>query len=278
MQKNRNGDIVVGVGGLVIVALLILAIIGGIMSITIVPAGERGVRLTFGRPSEIVLEEGLHFKVPFAQRIVKMEVRTQKYETQAAAASRDLQTVRTDLAINFRLISDQVPVLYQELGLGYRERIIAPAVQEIIKSVTAKFTAEELITRRPEVRIHIEEELIERLSGRYIQIEAVSIVDFQFSSSFEDAIEQKVTAEQLKLKAERDLERIQIEAKQTEEKAIGNMNAEIARAEGQARAISIIQKQLSSSPDYLDYYKIDKWDGVLPKVVGSDNFAMINLE
>lgn len=229
-----------------------------------VPAGERGILLTFGKPSEIVSEEGFHLKIPIAQKVVKMEVRTQKIEETADSSSKDLQDVKTTIALNYHIIPDETNTLYQTIGLAYRERVIQPTMQEAVKAISATFTAEELITKRPEVRNGIKEFLRERLSKSYLIVDDFNIVNFQFSEEFDRAIEQKVTAEQLKLKADRDLERIKVEAMQVEAAAIGLKNAKIANAQGEAESIKIIEEQLRKSPTYIDWYKVEKWDGILP--------------
>jgi len=231
-------------------------------SVYIISAGERGVLLTFGKPNEIAITEGLHFKFPFAQSIKKMDIKTQKYETDASAASKDLQVVSTQIAVNYHLVPEGVPTLYQEIGIYYQDRIIQPAVQEIIKASTAEFTAEELITRRPEVKEKIKELLRERLSSRGVIVEDISITNFDFSESFNAAIEQKVTAEQLKLKAERDLQRIEIEAEQT-----------IASAKAEAESLRLQKQEIT--PDLIELRRIEvqrlaieKWNGILPSVTG----------
>jgi len=233
-----------------------------------IEAGSRGVILTFGAPSMVPVQEGIHIKAPFVQRAVSLSVQTQKYEADATAASKDLQVVSARIATNYRVDPNKVPEIYQQLGLGYQSSIIQPAEQEAVKAVTAKFTAEELITKREAVRLEIRDLLTEKLAPRGIIVEEVSITDFDFSRSFNDAIEAKVTAEQLKLKAERDLERIRVEAEQIEAQAIGQKNAAIAAAEGQAESIRIIQEQLDRSPNYIEYMKAQKWNGVLPAVTG----------
>jgi regulator of protease activity HflC (stomatin/prohibitin superfamily) len=239
---------------------LILGIL--LLSVYIVSAGERGVLLTFGKPSMNAVQEGLHFKIPLAQTVKKLEVRTQKIETNADSASKDLQDVQTTIALNFHLMPESTPRLYQEVGLSYRERIIDPAIQESVKSVTAKFTAEELITRRPEVRHGIQGAISERLGKYYIVVDDFNIVNFQFSEEFDKAIESKVTAEQLKLKAERDLERILIEKEQ-----------KIAQAQAEAEALRLQKQEIT--PDLVRLREIEaqiraieKWDGILPIVTG----------
>lgn len=258
-EQEFAGKIIrnIGIGFLILIIILIL--LSGIYTIS---AGERGVLLTFGKPDENAVEEGLHFKVPIAQTIKKLEVRTQKIETNTDSASKDLQDVQTTIALNFHLIPYEVSQLYQEIGKEYRERIIDPAIQESVKSITAKFTAEELITRRPEVRESIQELLTERLKRYHIQVDDFNIVNFQFSEEFDKAIEQKVTAEQLKLKAINDLERIKIEKEQ-----------KITQAQAEAEALRLQKQEIT--PDLIKLREIEvqrlaieKWNGILPKVTG----------
>ena len=227
-----------------VVLLLIFLVFS--MAYTI-KAGHRGVLLTFQKPSMDAVGEGLHFKIPLMQKIVKMDVKTQKYVADASAASKDLQIVSTEIAVNYHLVPETVPKLYQEIGLSYNDRITQPAVQEVIKAVTAKFTAEELITRRSEVKNQIKQLLKERLALRGIIVEEISITNFDFSENFNEAIEAKVKAEQLKLKAEMDLE----------------------RAKFDALAIKYQREQLS--PDYIAFIQleiqraeIEKWNGEMP--------------
>jgi regulator of protease activity HflC (stomatin/prohibitin superfamily) len=107
-----------------------------------------------------------------------------------------------------------------------------------------------------------------RLRPLGIVVEDLSITNFQFSESFNKAIEEKVTAEQLKLKADRDLERFRTEAEQVKVKAIGEKNASIARAEGEAQAMKLVSEQLRVSPQYIDWMQVNRWDGKLPTVTG----------
>lgn len=243
-----------------VIGILFIILVGS--SFYIISAGQRGVLLTFGKPSMESKGEGLHFKIPLVQTVKKMEVRTTKLEETGDSASKDLQDVQTTIALNYHISLEQTPLLYQEIGLAYVDRIIKPIIQEELKSVTAKFTAEELVTRRSEVRSQMKEELRERLESSYIIVDDFNIVNFQFSESFDEAIEQKVTAEQLKLKAQMDLERIKIEASQ-----------KVARAEAEAEALRLQKQQIT--PDLIKLREIEakimaieKWDGKLPIVTG----------
>lgn len=252
---------------IVFITIFLLTVIFG--SAYIVHAGERGVLLTFGNPSMVPKSEGLGFKIPIAQKIVKLDIKTQKYEADASAASKDLQTVSTKIAVNYHLVPERTPELYKDIGVSYQDRVIQPAVQEVVKASTAQFTAEELITKRPEVKDRIKELLKERLQERGIVVEDINIINFDFSETFNKAIEAKVTAEQLKLKAVNDLERIKVEKEQT-----------ITQAQGQAEALRLQKQEITSELVNLrqievqnkmaDNQKlaIEKWNGMLPLVTG----------
>jgi len=218
-----------------------------------VGAGERGVLLQFGAVQDRVLEEGLYFKIPFVQSVVKMDVRIQKDEINASAASKDLQIVTSRIALNYHIDPDAVNKIWQEVGKNYNIRIIAPSIQEAVKAESAKFTAEELIIKREEVKEQIKANLSTRLLERSIIVDEFNIIEFQFSQAFNEAIEAKVTAEQLKLKADRDLERIKIEADQ-----------KIADAVGKAEAIRIEAVALRQNPQVVELRWIEKWDGKVP--------------
>jgi regulator of protease activity HflC (stomatin/prohibitin superfamily) len=208
-----------------------------------------------------------------------MEVRTQKIVESATSASKDLQDVSTQVALNYHVNPDRAQVVYQQLGFEYPNRVITPAIQESVKQVTARFNAEELITKRETVKNQITDQITARLAAYNIIVDAVSITDFQFSQLFKQAVEAKVAAQQRALQAQNELRRIQIEAQQNEAKAIGEQKANIARAEGikqsnvlqaegEAQAITIIDQQLRNNPTYLEWLKTTRWDGVLPLVTG----------
>jgi len=230
--------------------------------VAIVPAGSRGVMTTFGAIQERVLDEGLHFRIPLAQTLHVVDVRIQKGEGDGDAASKDMQQVHTKIALNYHVDPNQVVSVFRELGQEVGARIIVPAVQEAVKAATAQYTAEELISKRPEVRERIKALLSERLSKHGVIVDEFSIVNFAFSKSFNDAIEAKTTAEQLKLKAERDLARIRVEAEQ-----------KIANAKAEAESLALQRQQVTSELLRLREIEnqrqaIEKWDGKLPNVTG----------
>jgi regulator of protease activity HflC (stomatin/prohibitin superfamily) len=222
----------------------------------IVPAGYRGVVLTFGKVDRVVTE-GLNVKNPWWEEVVQMSVKTQLYEVpNAEAASKDLQDVRTSIGINFRLDPAEAGRVYQTIGVNYIDVIAKPAVQEVLKATTAKYAAEDLILRRESVKDDIASALSSRLGERGIITESVNITNFNFSAKFNEAIEAKMVAAQNVMEAETKLKRIEVEARQAQAQAIGEANAAIARAEGQAKANAILTQSLSDR--YLRYMYIDK--------------------
>ena len=267
------------IGVPVIIGIIVLVLVLS-ASIKIVEAGHRGVLLSFGAvDSSVSLNEGIHFVTPFRDNVISVEVRTQKIVESAASASKDLQDVRTEVALNYHVSPDNAQILYQQLGFEYAARVISPAIQESVKQVTARFNAEELITKRETVKTEIEQQIKQRLAAYNVLVETISITEFRFSEQFTRAVEAKVEAEQRALQANNELRRIQIEAQQAEAKAVGDQKANIARAEGvrqanvlqaqgEAEAIVIIDEQLRNNPRYLEWLKTQQWNGVLPLVTG----------
>jgi prohibitin 2 len=233
-----------------------------------IPAGSRGVLVTFGQVDMQAKEPGLHVKAPFIQEVKITSVQTRKYQSDAAAASKDLQVVSATIAINYHLVPELVPVIYQNLGGSYETNIIQPLEQESVKAITAQFTAEELITRREEVREKIRDLLKEKLGPRYIQVEDISITNFDFSPSFNQAIEAKVTAEQNALASKNKLEQIKYEAQQ---------RIEQARGEAEAIKIQADAIRVQGGADYVRLQAINKWNGALPTYNGGGVLPFIQV-
>jgi regulator of protease activity HflC (stomatin/prohibitin superfamily) len=255
-QGNKN------LSKVIIIFVIILIIILVLNPFVIVGAGERGVVLTFGAVQKTVFNEGLHLRIPMVQKIVKIDVRVQKSQVDAESVSKDLQDTHSTIAINYHAIPDMASWIYQNLGAQYKERIIDPAVQEVVKAVTARYTAVELITQREKVRSEIKDLLKQRLVGYNIGVDDFSIINFKFSQQFTQAIESKQTAEQFALKAQRDLERIKIEAEQKVTQAKAEAEAlRLQKANITPELVSLRQIEASMKA-------IEKWDGHLPKVTG----------
>ncbi len=253
--KMSNGLITLGI-------VVLITIILALNSFVIVNAGTRGIVLQLGAVKPLVLNEGLHFKLPFIQDVVHVDVRVQKSQSEQTAASKDLQIVTTTVAVNFHLEPSKANKLYQDVGLSYAERIVDPFIGEAVKAVTAQYTAEELISKRSEVSAKIKENLSSKLSTYYMILDEINITEFKFGEEFNNAIEQKQVAEQQALKAKLDLQRIEIEAKQKIESA--KAEAESLRLQKQEVSADLLRLREIEA----QIRAIDKWDGKLPNVTG----------
>jgi prohibitin 2 len=256
----------------VIVIIVVLA-----ESIVIVEAGHRGVVLYLGAVENRVLGEGVHFITPFVEQVVSMEVRTQKFQAEATAASNDLQEVQSVIAVNYRIDPQQTNEIYQKLGVNYQDRVISPTIQESVKASVAKFNAEELITKRETAKSVIADAIRNTLSRDNVEVQNVFITDFKFSDAFATQIEQKVVAFQKFLTEQNNLRAIEVVANQTVAQAEGAARANAAKASGESEAIKIITLQLRESPEYLEWQAITKWNGQMPYAVGSSGVPFFQL-
>lgn len=273
-NKKKTGFIKWIVAG--VAAVLIAA-----GSFTIIPAGHTGVVMTLGKVSPNVMQEGLNFKIPFIQNVVKMSNKIQVYEVDASAVSKDLQTVSSKIAVNYRVSNDSSANLYKNVGVDYKTILITPILQESMKSATAKYTAEELITERTLVGDEIKDTLSEKLNEYGIYIEKFNIVNFDFSQEFNSAIEAKQVAEQnlIKTKTEQQQAIVVAEAQAKEKTIKANAEAEaiLATAKAQAEANKMLEESLSEI--VIKYEQITKWNGELPRVTGSSgNFIDMSLD
>ena len=252
---------------LIPVAVVIVAIVIVANSIAVVNAGHTGVVVTMGKVNEGTLQEGLHFKIPFVQDVVVIDNRIRKLEVNTEAFSKDLQSVNTVLAINYRVDTAKSDSIYKNIGADYESVLVTPAVNEVLKAITATYTAEESVTNRQLISDGLVTGLNEKLNDIGLYVTDVNIIDFDFSEAFITAIEEKQVAQQKLLKAE------------TEKKtAITNAEAEAEalkiKAEGEAEANKTISASLSDK--VIENKKIEKWNGELPKVTG-DSGAIIDL-
>ena len=251
-----------------IIVVVLLALILVLNCFTIVEAGHTGVVVTLGKVNEGVLQEGIHTKLPFVQTVVKIDNRIQKLEVQTEAFSKDLQSVQTVLAINYRVDTAKSYSIYKNIGADFENVLVVPAVNEVLKAITATYTAEQSVTNRVLISDGLVTGLNEKLNSIGLYITDVNIIDFDFSDAFITAIEEKQVAQQQLLKAETE--------KQT---AITNAEAEAEatkiRAEGEAAANRTISESLTS--EIIENKKIEKWNGELPRVTGG-NGTIIDLD
>lgn len=256
LKQLRPGKLVSGVA-----AVLILALIGA-NSFTSVEYGHVGLYKTFGKLNDNTLSPGIHFKVPFIQTVIQVNTQVTKAETDTSASSKDLQPVSTHVAVNYSVNKASAYNLMNNIGGNFDNIIINPAIQEIVKEVTAKYPAEDLITRRDVVAGEISEHLTTRLAKYDLIVNDINIVNFKFSEAFNQSIEAKQVAQQQALKAENDLRRIEIEAKQ-----------KIAQAQAEAESLRLKKQEVTPELVQLKQIEVqekalEKWNGVLPSVTG----------
>lgn len=255
-----------------VIVIAIFVIFSIINPFVLIGAGKRGIVMNFGAVQDSILGEGIHFRIPIVQKVAKMDIQTQKLEVKALAYSKDIQTVESQLALNYHLKADEVNKLWQEVGDDYESRLIDPSIQESVKAATARFTAQELIEQRARVKDEIKTELFNRL-GKYFVVDEFSIIDFSFSDEYEKAVEAKQVAQQSALKAENDLQRIKTEAEQR-----------IAQAKAEAEAIKV-QSEAANNDKYINLKAlevqkaaVEKWNGVLPsQMIPNASLPFINL-
>lgn len=249
----------------VILALLVLALLSSFF--VVVGAGERGVLMRFGQVQKIILDEGIHFILPLVNTVKKLSVRVQKQEISAEASSKDLQDVFTDIALNWHILPQEANLMFQQIGgeEAVIERVITPAIEEVLKAVMARYTAEEIITEREAVKAEVDTELSLRLSTYHVVVDDVSLVHVHFSERFRDAVEAKQIAEQ--------------EAKRagfTALKALKEAETKVNLARGEAEAHQILMKTLT--PEILQRQAIERWNGNLPLVMGEGTTNLLELE
>ena len=267
-----------------------------------VPVGSTGIMLTMGKVEDTALPEGMHFKIPFVQRIVSMDNRVKKLELSTEAFSKDIQTVSATLAVNYRLQTEKTFAIYKSTGTAYEDNLIVPATHEVLKSVCAQYTAEELISKRAESSDKMRDELDAKLSQIGISITDFNIIDFDFSDEFISAVESKQVAEQLKKKAATENETAIAQAEREKQVSIKQSEAEAERvriaAEAQAQS-TLIAAQAEADAVKLaadaEAYRLeqiggqltdktilntlaDNWNGELPGVIGAGAAGILNLD
>ncbi len=231
--------------------------------------GSRGVLMTFSSVQPGVLAPGLHLVLPIAQSVVQMNVQVQNFQNKEEAASRDLQTVHTEVAINYHITPDDAAWIYQHVGTlpDVESRVIAPAISNAVKAATAHYDAADLIVQRDRVALEINTLLRTALQSYRVIIDAVNITDFQFSQEFTAAIEAKQVAQQQAQQAAFTLDKVRVDAQQQVLQAQAHATAQVAAAEGQAKANTMVTATLS--PSILQQLAIERWNGVLPIYLGA---------
>jgi len=256
---DQNKGILVGV-------VIVLLIFIGYLSTTTIGPGERGVLMDFGAVQPGVMQPGFHFIVPFMQSVIHMNVRVQKYKEAERAASKDLQEVKTTVAVDWHINSKDANWIYQHLGTesNVEINIISPTVANAVKAITADYNAKDLIVERDRVRNATENMVRRDLKQYHIMVDSLNITNFQFSSQFSAAIERKQVAQQQALQARYELQRAEVEAKQ-----------KIVTATAEAKAMKL--KEVSVTPGLIQWEAVQKWNGTLPSIVGGHIPFIVNM-
>ena len=244
--------------------LFIFSAIGIFVLVTIfcsfqtIKSGEVGLRVRFGKIIDSNLNEGFNFKIPYIESIVKVNIKVQKAEVSTSSASKDLQDINTNIAVNYRVESDKASQLYRTVGNSYEQTILLPAIQESIKSVISRYTAEETITSRPEVSNECMKELQVKVEKYGIVIDNFNIINLTFSEEYARAIEEKQVAEQKLATAKLEAE------------------AKIVEAEATKKANELLKQTLTDELIAKEF--IEKWNGQLPSTyAGEDILSMFNI-
>lgn len=252
--------------------LVLFSILTGCTS---VPPGHRGVQIYFSELQPGTLDPGLYSSV--LMTIVPVSTQVQATEAESSATTNDLQNVTTTVTLNWSRDPKAVREQYRTYPYIVK-RIIYPAIQESVKSVTAQYTATDLVQKRQEVKQAIIDLLTKRLGPIGIVMDTVNITDFAFSDDFNLAIEAKVKAEQEALRAKEELQKTKIVAQQAEAEAQGKKAAAILKAEGDARAIDIRGAALKANPQVLELKRIETWNGVMPStLISGGSEPLINI-
>lgn len=290
MFKNKDGTLSVKKIVITVVVLLLVASVA-FGSFVVIPGGDTGVVITMGKIDNVVLQEGLHLKMPFVQSVITMNNHIQKLEVTTQAFSKDLQTVSAVLAVNYRVDKGQSHTVYQNVGLSYENVVIIPAVHEVLKAVVAQYTASELVSDRSVVSVQLDEHIKAKLGSAGIIVEDLNIIDWDFSDEYIQAIEQKQVAEQNLIKTRTEQEQAVVIAEATAKQKLISAEAEaqaaVMEAEARAKQITVeaeaqasANRKLAESIDreLIDYETVNKWDGKLPQVQTGSGGALIGVD
>ena len=275
--------VLIGAGIAVVVLIILIC-----ASITSVPVGSTGVVIRFGSTTGQTMTDGWHFKVPFIESVVDISNKVMKTDVAADSISRDLQAITSNISINYHLAAENSADIYKRVGLTYEDTLLQPAIQEAVKAVMAKYSAEELITNRSVVSSEIGEEIRTKISASGSIIDEFNLTNFSFSDEFDAAIEAKQIAEQDKIKAatEKEKKTIEAEAAAAEKTIAAEAEAEAIKTKAEAEAEAIKTKadaqadankkiRDSLSKEVLENKKLETWDGVLPKVSTGSGASII---
>ena len=252
--------------GLIILLIIIIIILWG--TFVIIPAGNRGVMLWWGSVESRIMGEGLNFKVPIAERVLKVDVRVQPHPfKEIDAASKEYQMVKLSGMMNFHIDPAYVNDLYQKVGLDFAPKVIDPAFNDFVKEVVPIYQIGEILPKREEIRKRAMAKLGDNLARYHIIVDDIYFANIRFSPEYERAIEAKQVAQQQVETQRQVLAQREIEAQQKVATAKGEAESIQVVAQGQAKANDALSRSIS--PILVQYKSVEKWNGILPQVSGS---------
>ena len=259
--KKLNPRIV----GMLILLIIILIVLWG--TFVIIPAGNRGVVLWWGSVEKRIMGEGLNFKVPIAERVLKVDVKIQPHPfREIDASSKEYQMVKMTGMMNFHIDPAYVNDLYQKVGLDFADKVIDPAFNDFVKEVVPTYPIGEILPKREEIRTRAMKKLGDNLSRYHIIVDDIYFANIRFSPGYEGAIEAKQVAQQQVETQKQVLAQREIEAQQKVATAKGEAESIQVVAQGQAKANDALSRSIS--PILVQYKGIEKWNGILPQVSG----------
>jgi regulator of protease activity HflC (stomatin/prohibitin superfamily) len=251
--------------GIIIVLLIILIIGWG--TFVIIPAGHRGVILFWGSVEKRIMGEGLNFKVPIAESVIKVDVKVQPHPfKQIDASSKEYQMVNMTGMMNFHIDPAYVNDLYQKVGLDFADKVIDPAFNDFVKEVVPTYPIGEILPKREEIRKRAMTKLGDNLSRYHIIVDDIYFANIRFSTGYEGAVEAKQVAQQQVETQKQVLAQREIEAQQKVATAKGEAESILVVAQGQAKANDALSRSIS--PILVQYKGVEKWNGILPQVSG----------
>lgn len=276
LKKTITRSVITGV-------LIIFAIVVVFGAWYTIDAGDRGIILTFGKPSQEVMQPGLHFKIPIIQTLVTYSVRTQTiaFDNKAGtgdnseyssmfAASKDLQNVQIATVVNYHINEKDVLDIYQKYGDShtYQLNILEPIIRNTVKTTSAHWNANDLVGNRSEVVKEAYDDLTIKFAEKNAVLDNINLVNFEYSEQYSKAIEEKVTAEQNALTEKNKLSAVQYQAQQR-----------VSQAEGEAKAIQIQVAAINSQggESYVQLQALKAWDGHLPTIMGGNSMPFIDM-
>jgi regulator of protease activity HflC (stomatin/prohibitin superfamily) len=251
--------------GTIIILLIVFIVLWG--TFVIVPAGHRGVVLWWGSVEQRIMGEGLNFKVPIAERVIKVDVKVQPHPfKEIDAASKEYQMVKLTGMMNFHIDPSYVNDLYQKVGLDFANKVIDPAFNDFVKEVVPIYPITEILPKREEIRKRAMSKLGDNLARYHIIVDDIYFANIRFSPEYERAVEAKQVAQQQVETQRQVLAQREIEAQQKVATAKGEAESILVVAQGQAKANDALSRSIS--PILVQYKSIEKWNGILPQVSG----------